>query len=57
MYALHEIFFNPIDQYAAGASNSYFKINTILFCCPLFFKEYLNPQVRINKMVTEYTAN
>ena len=21
-----------------------------LFCCPLIFKEYLNPQVRINKM-------
>ena len=30
--------------------NPYFKINTPSFCCLIFFKEYLNPQVRINKM-------
>ena len=24
-----------------------------IFYCPIFFKEYLNPQVRINKMVNE----
>ena len=36
---------------AAGPSIPYFKINASLFCCPLFSKQYLNPQVRINKMV------
>ena len=27
-----------------------------LFCCPLFFKEYLKPQVRINKMGNTYSV-
>ena len=26
-----------------------------IFCCSLFFEEYLNPQVRSNKMVNEHT--
>ena len=34
---------------AAGASTSYFKINAPIFCCPLFFKEYLSPYIMINK--------
>ena len=33
----------------------YFKINAPIFCCPLFFKEYLNPHVMINKM--EHTVD
>ena len=35
----------------------YFKINTSNFCCPLFFKEYLNPQNRIKKMINEHTVD
>ena len=33
----------------------YFKINAPIFCCPLFFKEYLNPHVMIIKM--EHTVD
>ena len=40
-----------------GAYIPYFKVNVPIFCCPLFFEEYLNPQVRINKMVSEYSVN
>ena len=28
-----------------------------LFCFPFYFKEYLNPQVRLNKMVNEHSVN
>ena len=35
----------------------YFKINVPIFCCPLFFEECLNPQVRINKMENEHTVD
>ena len=35
----------------------YFKINAPIFCCPLFFEEYLKPQVRINKTVNKHTVN
>ena len=28
----------------------------LLFCCSLFFKEYLNPQAKINKMVNKHTS-
>ena len=34
-------------------SISYFKINPLIFCCPLFSEN----QVRINKMVNKHTAN
>ena len=33
------------------ASMSYFEMNALFFCCPLFFEEHLNLQVRINKIV------
>ena len=35
----------------------YFKINTLIYCCPRLFEEYLNPQVRINKMVNDHSVN
>ena len=35
----------------------YFKINFPFFCCPFFFQKYLNPQVRIDKMVKEHTVD
>ena len=35
----------------------YFKINIPIFYCSLFFEEYLNPPVRINKMVNQHTAD
>ena len=28
-----------------------------IFCCPLFFENYLNPQAMINKMVNKHTVN
>ena len=28
-----------------------------MFCCPLFFEGYLNPLVRINKMVNKHTVD
>ena len=40
-----------------GAYIPYFKINVLIFCCSLFFEEYLNTQVRINKMVFEHTID
>ena len=35
----------------------YFKINTLIYCCPHLFEEYLNPQVRFNKMVNDHSVN
>ena len=35
----------------------YFKINPPIFCCPLFSENYLNPQVKISKMVNKHTVN
>ena len=40
-----------------GAHILYFKIKAPIFWCPLFFEEYLKPQVRINKMVNNYTVD
>ena len=40
-----------------GAYIHYFKINLPIFCCRLFSENYLNPQVRINKMVNKHTVN
>ena len=42
---------HPIQMYNTRTSTPYFKINTHLFCCPLFFKEYPNPKFMINKVV------
>ena len=35
----------------------YFKINPPIFCCPLFSENYLNSQVRINKMINKHTVD
>ena len=40
-----------------GVYIHYFKVNLSIFCCPLFSENYLNPQVRINKMVNKHTVN
>ena len=34
-----------------------FQNQRLHFCCPLFFEEYLNPQVRITKIVNEHTVD
>ena len=40
-----------------GVCMPYFKTNPPIFCCPLFSDNYLNPQVRINKMVNKYSVD
>ena len=40
-----------------GVYIRYFKINPPIFCCPLFSENYLNPQVRINKMENKHTVD
>ena len=40
-----------------GVYIHYFKINPPIFCCPLFSKNYLNPQAWINKMVNKHTVD
>ena len=50
-------FLQPLIQVCRGTYIPYFRINATIFCCPLFFEEYLNPQVRINKMLNEYSVN
>ena len=50
-------FLNPQYKYAAAVSTAYFKIKATLFCCSFFFKEYINPQARINKMVNKYSVD
>ena len=44
-------FLQPPIPVCRGIYIPYFKINTPIFCCPLFSGNYLNLQVRINKMV------
>ena len=45
-----------MNQYqCAEVSISYFKINPLTFCCPLFSENHLNPQVGINKIVNKNT--
>ena len=34
-----------------------FQIQCPIFCCPLFSKNYLNPQARINKMIKKYSVD
>ena len=48
---------NGLILMCRGAHIHYFKINPPTFCCPLFSENYLNPQVRINKIVNKHTAN
>ena len=48
---------NPKYKRAAGTSIFISKINAALFCCNHFSKEYLNPQVRINKTINKYTVD
>ena len=40
-----------------GVSIHYFKINPPSLFCPLFSENYVNPQVRINKMINKDTAD
>ena len=40
-----------------GVYIHYFTINLPIFYCPLFSENYLNPQVRINKMVNKHTVD
>ena len=35
----------------------YFKISAPIFCCPILSENYLNPQVKINKMVNKPTVD
>ena len=44
-------------QACRGAYFPYFKIHAPIFCCPLFFEEYPNPQVRMDKMINELTID
>ena len=44
-------------QVCRGAHIPYFKINSPIFCCPLFLEEYLNPQGRINKLANEHSVD
>ena len=50
-------FLQPPIQLCRTVYIPYFKINAPIFFCPLFFEEYLNPQIRINIMVNEHTVN
>ena len=41
----------------ADATSPCLKIKCPLYCCPLFFKKYFNPQVRVCKMMNEHSVN
>ena len=41
----------------SGTSNSYFRIKAPFFCCPLFCKEYLSPQVMVQEIVKEHSVD
>lgn len=56
-HVLHESFFSPQYICASGDPMRYFKIKAHLFCCPLFFKEYLNLKLMINKVLNKYIAD
>ena len=40
-----------------GAYIPYFKLSAPIFSCFIFFEEYLNSQVRINKMIKKLTVD
>ena len=44
-------------QVCRAAYILYLKIKAPIFCCPLFFKEYLSPPVRIYKMGNDHTLS
>ena len=44
-------------QVCSGTSNSYFRIKAPFFCCPLFCKEYLSPQVMVQEIVKEHSVD
>ena len=44
-------------QVRKGVYICYFKINTPIFCCFIFFEECLNHQVRIYKMLIKHTVD
>ena len=55
--ALHGIFFNLQCKCAEVPISPISKSTPPIFCCPVLFEEYLNPQIRINKMVHEHTVD
>ena len=56
--ALHEIFFNSQNKCAeVGTLIPYFKMNKSLFYLSFFSKEFLNPQVKINKIIKKYSVD
>ena len=50
-------FLQPLIPVCRGAYIPYFKMNPPISCCPLFSENYLNTQVRINKMINKHTVN
>ena len=55
--ALRKISFSPQCKFVAATSILYLKSNALIFRCPIFFKEYLNPYGRINKMVNKHSVD
>ena len=45
----------PSIQVCRGVYIPYISKSAPIFCCFIFFKECLNPQIKINKMVKEHT--
>ena len=50
-------FLQPLIPLCWGAYIPSFKISVPFFCCTLFSENYLNPQVRINKMVNKHIVD
>ena len=50
-------FLQPPIQVCRGVYIPCFKIDAAIFCCPLFFEEHLNAQVKINKVVNKHTVD
>ena len=43
--------------FSSNFSALLFQNQSLVFCCPPFYENYLNPQARINKMVNKYTVD
>ena len=54
---MHKVSSNHNASVCSGIWIFCFKISTIFFRCPFFFEEYINPQVRINKMVNKFNID
>ena len=52
-----KVSYNGLIPVYRGVYIHYFKISPPTFCCPHFSENYLNPQVRINKIVNKHTAD